>query len=100
MKQENPKKEGRGVFSPLSGTISFAEAISKLTITYETETGLLKEWEGQYHIHATVLMKKLKLRIPISQRAPKREPTKRAYDRSREKNEVRKEHSRSEGREN
>ena len=78
----------------------FAECITKITVTGNTEGNLLSDWEKTYHIQATVLMKKPKLRIPVPQRAPKREPTKRTYDRNREKHEIRKEHTRSEGREN
>jgi len=78
---------------------SLADAITKLTVTDETDPNLLRDWEKTYNIHAPVLMKKPQVRTPVPQKPPKREPIKRAYDRSREKREVRKEHTRSEGRE-
>ena len=80
-------------------TNSFAEAITKLTVTENTDPNLLRDWGKDYHIHATVLMKKPKVRTPVPQRPPKREPIKRAYDRNKEKREIHKEHTRSEGRE-
>ena len=78
---------------------SFAECITKLTVTEDTDPNLLRDWGKDYHIHATVLMKKPKVRTPVPQKPPKREPTKRTYERNREKHEIRKEHTRSEGRE-
>lgn len=69
---------------------SFADAITKLTVTEDTDPNLLREWGKDYGIGPQVLyiMKKPAVRTPVSQRPPKRETPKKVYNRKQSRKEL------------